>query len=112
MGRQIPVRTYSEWNWPPPGFLEIDLVAYCGGTLSGSFIHSLVATDFCTGWTEAVPLLAREQSWAITGPMIAANDKHSYYGGLTIVKVAQGYTNICLHSLCLAALPLADTIRR
>ena len=72
MGRQIPVRTYSDWNQPPPGFLEIDLVeidlvAHCGGTLSGSFIHSLVATDICTGWTEAVPLLAREQSLVIEG---------------------------------------------
>ena len=67
MGSQIPVRTYNDWNWPPPGFLEIDLVAHCGGTLSGSFIHSLVATDICTGWTEAVPLLAREQSLVVEG---------------------------------------------
>ena len=28
-------------------------------------IHSLVATDICTGWTEAVPLLAREQSLVV-----------------------------------------------
>ena len=67
MGSQIPVRTYNDWNWPPPGFLEIDLVAHCGGNLSGSFIHSLVATDICTGWTEAVPLLAREQSLVVEG---------------------------------------------
>ena len=45
MGSQVPVRTYNDWNWPPPGFLEIDLVAHCGGTLSGSFTHSLVATN-------------------------------------------------------------------
>ena len=61
------MRTYNDWSWPPPGFLEIDLVAHCGGTLSGSFIHSLVATDICTGWTEAVPLLAREQSLVVEG---------------------------------------------
>ena len=67
MGKRIPVRTYSDWNGPPPGFLEIDLVAHCGGPLSGSFIHSLVATDICTGWTEAVPLLAREQSLIVEG---------------------------------------------
>ena len=35
--------------------------------MSGSFIHSLVATDICTGWTEAVPLLAREQSLVVEG---------------------------------------------
>ena len=62
MGKRVPVRTYNGWNGPPPGFLEIDLVLHSGGPLSGSFIHSLVATDICTGWTEAVPLLAKEQS--------------------------------------------------
>ena len=70
MGSQVPVRTYNDWNWPPPGFLEIDLVAHCGGTLSGSFIHSLVATDICTVWTEAVPLLAREQSLVLEGLVV------------------------------------------
>ena len=67
MGKRIPVRTYNNWKGPPPGFLEIDLVAHCGGSLSGSFIYSLVATDICTGWTEAVPLLAREQSLIVKG---------------------------------------------
>ena len=38
-----------------------------GGSLWGSMIHSLVATDVCTGWTEAVPLLAREQSLVAAG---------------------------------------------
>ena len=52
---------------PSPGFLEIDLVAHCGDNMGGSFIYSLVATDVCTGWTEAVPLLAREQSLVVTG---------------------------------------------
>ena len=67
MGKRIPVRTYNDWNGPPPGFLEIDLVVHSGGPLSGSFIHSLVATDICTGWTEAVPLLAKEQSLIVEG---------------------------------------------
>ena len=72
MSKRVPVRTYNDWDcndWdrPPPGFLEIDLVAHCGGPLSGSFIHSLVATGICTGWTEAVPLLAREQSLVVAG---------------------------------------------
>ena len=66
-GGQVPVRTFADWNKPPPGFLEIDFVVHCGGPLSGSFIHSLVATDICTGWTEAVPLLAREQSLVVEG---------------------------------------------
>ena len=70
-GRNIPVRTFADWNRTPPGFLEIDLVAHCGDNMGGSFIFSLVATsvctDVCTGWTEAVPLLAREQSLVVTG---------------------------------------------
>ena len=66
-GRNIPVRTFADWNRPPPGFLEIDLVAHCGDNMGGSFIFSLVATDICTGWTEAVPLLAREQSLVVGG---------------------------------------------
>ena len=61
------MRTFGDGNWSPPGFLEIEVVAHCGGTLSGSFIHSLVATDICTGWTEAVPLLTREQSLVVEG---------------------------------------------
>ena len=64
---QIPTRTFADWDRPPPGDLEIDFVAHCGGSLSGSFTHSLVATDVCSGWTEAVPLLAREQSLVVVG---------------------------------------------
>ena len=66
-GRNIPVRTFADWNAPPPGFLEIDLVVHHGGSLWGSMIHSLVAIDVCTGWTEAVPLLAWEQSLVVAG---------------------------------------------
>ena len=60
-------RTFTDWNKPPPGYLEIDLMAHCGDSMSGSFVYSLVATDVCTGWTEAVPLLAREQSLVVAG---------------------------------------------
>ena len=66
-GRNIPVRTFADWNRPPPGFLEIDLVAHCGDSMWGSFIYSLVVTDVCTGWIEAVPLLAREQTLVVAG---------------------------------------------
>ena len=61
------MRTFADWNRPPPGFLEIDLVAHCGESMGGSFVYSPVATDVCTGWTEAVPLLAREQSLVVAG---------------------------------------------
>jgi len=64
---QIPVRTFTDWEETTPGCLEIDFVAHCGGSMKGSIIHSLVATDVCTGWTEFVPLIAREQSLVIEG---------------------------------------------
>ena len=40
-------------------------MAHCGDNMGGSLVYSLVATDVCTGWTEAVPLLAREQSLVV-----------------------------------------------
>jgi hypothetical protein len=65
--KKIPVRTFGDWKEPPPGYLEIDFVAHCGGSMAGSFVHTLVATDVCSGWTECVPLLVREQSLVVEG---------------------------------------------
>ena len=42
-------------------------MAHCGGTFTGSFINPLVVTDGSSGWTEAIPLLAREQSLVVEG---------------------------------------------
>ena len=35
--------------------------------MAGEFLHSLVVTDVCSGWVEAVALLAREQTLVIEG---------------------------------------------
>jgi hypothetical protein len=59
--RSVPVRTFSDWQDPPPGFFEADLVAHSGPKASGSFVQTLVLTDIATGWTECAPLLVREQ---------------------------------------------------
>jgi hypothetical protein len=67
VSKEIPVRTFADWGQPGPGYLETDLVAHCGMSMIGSFIHTLVATDVCSGWTEFVPLLAREQSLVVEG---------------------------------------------
>ena len=63
----IPVRTFADWGLPGPGYLEIDFVVHSGGSMAGSFIHTLVATDVGSRWTEFVPLLAREQSLVVEG---------------------------------------------
>ncbi|WP_248320382.1 transposase [Caballeronia sp. Sq4a] len=51
--RAVPIRTFSDWNNPLPGYLEVDFVEHCGGTkIDGDFVHSFVLTDIATGWTE------------------------------------------------------------
>jgi hypothetical protein len=65
--QQVPIRTFADWNEPPPGYLEIDFVSHGGSSMQGAFLWSLVATDVCSGWTEVVPLLAREQSLVTEG---------------------------------------------
>lgn len=57
----IPVRTHQDWDNPPPGFMEADLVLHCGTATKGSYLQTLVLTDIATGWTECAPLLVREQ---------------------------------------------------
>ena len=42
-GRNISLQTFADRNRPPPGFLEVDLVAHCGDNMGKSFIYSLVA---------------------------------------------------------------------
>lgn len=64
---RVLVKTFADWEDVGPGNLEIDFVAHCGGTLVGSFIHSFVITDVASGWTEATPLLVREQSLVVEG---------------------------------------------
>jgi hypothetical protein len=58
--RSVPVRTFGDWNDPPPGFAEVDLVAHGGASVTGSFVETLVLTDIATGWTECVPIVIRE----------------------------------------------------
>jgi Integrase core domain len=65
--KQIPIRTFADWKEPEPGFLEIDFVSHGGSSMQGVFLWSLVATDVCSGWTEMVPLVAREQSLVVEG---------------------------------------------
>jgi hypothetical protein len=59
--KNIPVRTFADWNEDKPGFMEVDLVAHCGDTIAGQFLHTLTCTDVCTGWTEPIALLRRSQ---------------------------------------------------
>jgi hypothetical protein len=50
--RQIPIRTFAQWDDKRPGFGEIDLVQHDGGTNKGDFACTLTFTDVATSWTE------------------------------------------------------------
>ena len=65
--RRVPVRTFKGWDdHQEPGWLEIDLVAHCGGRMQGPFLWTLVATDIATGWSESVPILVRDGAVVLT----------------------------------------------
>jgi hypothetical protein len=61
--RQIPIRTFSEWNEQRPGFAEIDLVGHDGGDSHGEFAQTLTVTDVCTGWTDMQAVKNKAQCW-------------------------------------------------
>ncbi len=63
--RQIPIRTFSDWNDVVPGFFEADLVAHCGTDASGRFLNSLVMIDIATSWTECFALLQKGEAEVI-----------------------------------------------
>jgi hypothetical protein len=63
--KQIPVRTFADWEDVGPGHMEVDLVAHCGGSIAGSLVHTLTATDVASGWTECVSLVARNSSLVV-----------------------------------------------
>ena len=64
---QIPVRTFADWGKPLPGFMEVDLVAHCGGVASGRYNHTLVLTDIFSGWTECMALAVRDSCLVVDG---------------------------------------------
>ncbi len=73
--RAIPVRTFSDWGDPPPGFFEVDMVEHCGGSKTdGNFVHTLVLTDIASAWTECVPMPMRNQSLIVEALDAAASN--------------------------------------
>ncbi|WP_094556956.1 hypothetical protein [Synechococcus sp. 1G10] len=55
------MRTFKGWeDHHDPGWLEIDLVAHCGGRMEGRFLWTLMATDIATGWSESLPIVMRD----------------------------------------------------
>ena len=61
--RQIPIRTFADWDDAQPGFCEVDLVSHDGGNPSGEFCYTLTLTCVATGWTETRALMNKAQRW-------------------------------------------------
>jgi len=57
----IHIRIFADWDDVRPGFAEVDLVAHCGDSTQGEYVHSLTLTDVATGWTECMALRNRGQ---------------------------------------------------
>jgi hypothetical protein len=71
----VPVRTFSDWRDPPPGFFEVDMVEHCGGMkTAGDFVHTLTLTDIASGWTECIAMPVRDQSFVVEAITAARHD--------------------------------------
>ena len=57
----IPIRTFADWQENKPGFLEVDLVAHCGDSTEGFYLHTLCAVDVASGWSECLPVWGKGQ---------------------------------------------------
>ena len=57
----IPIRTFADWQENRPGFIEVDLVAHCGESLEGFYLHTLMAVDVATGWAEFMGVWGKGQ---------------------------------------------------
>lgn len=63
--RQIPIRTFADWDEKRPGFCEVDLVAHDGGSPSGEYCQTLDLVCVATGWTEMRAIQTKSQRWVL-----------------------------------------------
>jgi hypothetical protein len=116
--RSIPIRTFGDWNDPDPGYMEADLVAHCGGSMAGSVVHTLVLTDIATGWTECIPLIARDQDLIVEALEQVRNNYRSRCEGSTrimtvLLSIGLSSTTVSKRAWNLPALgPTARMIKR
>jgi hypothetical protein len=48
---QIPIQE-NLWDIELPGYMEIDKVAHCGGSILGEYVHTITMVDISSTWTE------------------------------------------------------------
>src|SRR5437879_4159533 len=59
--QQIPIRG-SVWEEGKAGWLEVDTVALCGGSVAGEFVWMLDGVDYATTWVELRAIWGRGQA--------------------------------------------------
>src|SRR5712692_1341584 len=59
--QQIPVRG-SLWEEGKAGWLEVDTVALCGGSVAGEFVWMVDGVDYATTWVEVRAMWGRGQA--------------------------------------------------
>jgi hypothetical protein len=64
--RQIPIRTFEQWDDDKPGFVEVDLVAHTD-TTRGEYINTLNMTDIATGWTVCTAFMGKGERNCVAG---------------------------------------------
>lgn len=63
---RIPVRL-NDWNTQEVGNISLDLVAHCGGSVSGDYVNTISGTDIATGWWEGEAIMGKGQERTRTG---------------------------------------------
>lgn len=58
--QQIPIRG-SVWEEDKAGWLEVDTVALCGGSVAGEYVWMLDGVDYATTWVEVRAMWGRGQ---------------------------------------------------
>jgi hypothetical protein len=58
---QIPIRG-SVWDDQNPGWMEVDTVALCGGSVAGEFVWMVDGVDYATAWVEVRAMWGRGQA--------------------------------------------------
>lgn len=71
--QQIPIRG-SVWEEGKAGWLEVDTVALCGGSVAGEFVWMVDAVDYATSWVELRAMWGRGQ----VGTLAALRDMEAH----------------------------------
>jgi hypothetical protein len=71
--QQIPIRG-SVWDEGDAGWLEVDTVALCGGSVAGEFVWMVDGVDYATAWVEVRAMWGRGQA----GTLAALQDMEAH----------------------------------